>query len=268
MKIPDLTILRSGTWESPLTKGYSNPRFVLNYELECFLGENGETFIDGVRYNLKPHTVIFCKPGQIRFSKFPLKSRFLYFTVCDADEEFNEFLDSLPDSPGENMIVSNLMSSMEQQHLKTDYKSELILKTNLLNCLVELPGTKKKDFRATLHPHQRDVYCAVSYMKDNIYNAKTVADFASCTGYSVPHFNAFFKELLNVTPYEYYMRLKAVEAKRLLLSGRYTVSEISIMLGFSSGSHFCAYFKKNCGMSPGEFVESFRHENIFDYENI
>ena len=103
-------------------------------------------------------------------------------------------------------------------------------------------------------------------MKKHLKERKTVSDFAHCAGYSVPHFNAMFKSLLGVTPYEYYMSLKIAEAKRLILSLEYNTTEIAALLGFNSPSHFCSAFRKNCNMSPGEYEMSFRQSNNFDYE--
>ena len=37
------------------------------------------------------------------------------------------------------------------------------------------------------------------------------------------------------------------------IEGRYTVAEISVMVGFSSPSYFTTSFKKYVGCSPGEY---------------
>ena len=254
MQIPDVNIIRAGKWESENNVRFSKPRFVLQYELECYMDDRGETYIDGVCYKLRKNSVIFCKPGQIRYSRFPFKTRYLYFETADPKSKFCAFLDTLPDYTEVSDKVADIMNEMADNFHKKDYASAFLLNTNLMKCIAELSSVKREISKPVKHPHQQDVFRAINYMKDNLKENKSVADFARETGYSAPHFNAFFKEVLNQTPYEYYTKLKIKEAQRLLISGRNT-TEISNILKFNSGSHFCSVFKKLCGMTPKEYIK-------------
>jgi AraC family transcriptional regulator len=62
-----------------------------------------------------------------------------------------------------------------------------------------------------------------------------------------------FKAETGRTPYEYLLNLKIEKAKKMLKSNEYTVTEISMMCGFSSHSHFTSTFKKKVGISPTEY---------------
>ena len=53
MQIPDVNIIRASKWESENNVRFSKPRFVLQYELECYMYDKGETYIDGVWYKLR-----------------------------------------------------------------------------------------------------------------------------------------------------------------------------------------------------------------------
>ena len=53
MQIPDINIIRASRWESENNVRFSKPRFVLQYELECYMYDKGETYIDGVCYKLR-----------------------------------------------------------------------------------------------------------------------------------------------------------------------------------------------------------------------
>ncbi len=261
MELPNLNIENVGTWQSPEGMERSRPRFVLRYELECYLGETGETWIDGVHCDLHHGTITFCRPGQLRFSRFPFHSRFLYFDVTDPSGEFGEFLASLPSCLPPNRELAQTLETMEARFHEGDYRSRLELQTLLFQSLIALSRSGGVRMTKKPRPKQDEVFRVIRHMKSHLYESQSVTDFATLTGYSVPHFNAFFRELLGTTPYEYYLRLKMLEARRLLLSERYNSTETARLLGFSSSSHFCAAFREACGQTPREFVAAFRREN-------
>ena len=266
MNIPSIDVVKNGYWQSPEGSTKSIPRFVQRYELEYFLGDGGETWIDGVHYKLSKGCVVFCTPGQMRFSRFPFKVKYLYFELSPADNEFARFLSSLPNHVVSSEKIGYFMDLIADSSNQSDYISNLGLQAELISCLVELAGRGQRIPSKICHPHQKDVFCAITYMKEHLKERKTVSDFACCTGYSVPHFNSVFKSLLGVTPYEYYITLKIAEAKRLILSLNYNTTEVAALLGFNSPSHFCSVFRKVCNMSPKEYEMSFRHNNNIDYE--
>lgn len=61
------------------------------------------------------------------------------------------------------------------------------------------------------------------------------------------------KGLTGENPSVFFKCYKLNRAKELILEGRYTVSEIADMTGFSTLSHFSTSFKKQFGVSPSEY---------------
>jgi len=80
-----------------------------------------------------------------------------------------------------------------------------------------------------------------------------VADYAELLGVSARHLGARVRESFGVTPGEAIRRRKHLEACRLLLHTSRSVAGISEMLGFSDPSWFIRAFKRQSGMTPGEF---------------
>lgn len=62
-----------------------------------------------------------------------------------------------------------------------------------------------------------------------------------------------FKGLMNETPNSYFKKYKLNRAAELLKSGKYNISEVSDMTGFSSLSYFSVSFKKQFGVKPTEY---------------
>lgn len=69
-------------------------------------------------------------------------------------------------------------------------------------------------------------------------------------GYS--YFRKMFKSYTGVAPHQYYLELKIMRAKELLLSTDKSVKEISFELGFQSIHYFSRIFKSKTGTNPSE----------------
>ncbi|MFV0375849.1 MAG: AraC family transcriptional regulator [Mangrovibacterium sp.] len=69
-------------------------------------------------------------------------------------------------------------------------------------------------------------------------------------GYS--YFRKMFKNYTGVAPHQYYLELKIMRARELLLSTDKSVKEISFELGFQSIHYFSRIFKSKTGTSPSE----------------
>ena len=67
-------------------------------------------------------------------------------------------------------------------------------------------------------------------------------------------FNYKLKELTGDTPGVFFRKYKLNHAARLLREGRYNVSEVAALTGFSTAAHFAVAFKKQFGVVPSEYV--------------
>jgi AraC-like DNA-binding protein len=63
-----------------------------------------------------------------------------------------------------------------------------------------------------------------------------------------------FKELFGTTIFDFYQSQRMEHAKFLLYEKGLTVTEVSVMLGYSSISHFSTAFKKHTGLKPCELL--------------
>jgi AraC-like DNA-binding protein len=81
---------------------------------------------------------------------------------------------------------------------------------------------------------------------------------AAAAGYSRYHFVRLFKETYGDTPGRYLSRRRIERARELLRSANLTVTEICMIVGFTSLGTFCTRFKEQVGMTPTEFRERAR----------
>jgi AraC-like DNA-binding protein len=65
-------------------------------------------------------------------------------------------------------------------------------------------------------------------------------------------FKSVFKEMYQTPFHQYFMRYKMEQAKQLLESGRYSVKQISEVLGYTTPIKFVIVFKKYQKVTPGK----------------
>jgi AraC-like DNA-binding protein len=80
-----------------------------------------------------------------------------------------------------------------------------------------------------------------------------VAAVAARAGYSRYHFVRLFSEVYGETPGAYLARRRIERAQDLLRTANLTVTEICLLVGFTSLGTFCTRFKEQTGMTPTEF---------------
>ncbi|GAA4624922.1 hypothetical protein GCM10023196_027050 [Actinoallomurus vinaceus] len=76
---------------------------------------------------------------------------------------------------------------------------------------------------------------------------------AAHAGYSRYHFVRRFRDAYGETPGLYLTRRRIERAQDLLRSANLTVTEICMLVGFTSLGTFCTRFRRQVGMTPSEF---------------
>jgi AraC-like DNA-binding protein len=76
---------------------------------------------------------------------------------------------------------------------------------------------------------------------------------AAEAGFSKFHFARSFKDAYGETPANYLTRRRVERAKDLLRAANLTVTEVCMLVGFSSLGSFSSRFSELVGMSPSEF---------------
>lgn len=82
---------------------------------------------------------------------------------------------------------------------------------------------------------------------------RSVASYAQELGVSAGHLHSLVKEATGRTPGRLIRGRLALEAKRLLSSTELTVRQVARETGFADPAYFCRFFRRETGVSPGEF---------------
>lgn len=97
------------------------------------------------------------------------------------------------------------------------------------------------------------IKAVIDYMNENYTTGVSCTELANLIKMNKFGFIRSFKAETRKTPYEYLLDLKIEKAKKMLKGNDYSITEVSMMCGFSSHSHFTSTFKKKAGLSPTEY---------------
>ena len=93
---------------------------------------------------------------------------------------------------------------------------------------------------------------AVTLMEANIEEPLSTDDIANLVGLSRRQLERLFKQYLGSLPSRYYLELRLQRSRQLLLETHYSIVQVGLMCGFSSGSHFSTAFGTLFGNTPRE----------------
>jgi len=90
-------------------------------------------------------------------------------------------------------------------------------------------------------------------MRSNLQAMPELSPYAEKCKVSVDYFRNQFKQYTGLSPHQYHLDLKTMQAKELLITSSKSIKEISYELGFESVHYFSRFFKKKVGLNALEF---------------
>lgn len=97
-------------------------------------------------------------------------------------------------------------------------------------------------------------------IEDNITGDIDVNLLAGKLAMSTSSLYRKMKALTGISTVEYIRKYKMQYAEHLLLEGKYSISEISFMVGMNSVAYFRRCFKIEYGMIPSEYLKKLKGE--------
>src|SRR5690606_14360514 len=107
----------------------------------------------------------------------------------------------------------------------------------------------------TQDPTTQALHEARRYIEAHFTEDRTLDALGQHVGMSKYHLLRAFKQMYGATPPQYQIRLRIHHAKRLLRLHYLTVAEVAAKVGYDSVSAFCRAFRREVGVSPGEYRE-------------
>lgn len=242
------------------------------YLIILFTKGSGTHEIDFETLPVEPGTLFILKPGQMHYwqlsddidgyvffhSKEFYDKRFV--TASLNDFEFYSSFQNAPCIKLAGKPLQDLQSLMLDLVLENEGNEKL--KWQKIHTLVTLIYiTISRQYRPTYKigsfVYLKRIRDFEELIESNFKRLRFTKQYARLLHISEKHLNRITKACLNKTSTQLIGDRILLEAKRMLMHSEYNVNQISEELGFSDTSYFIRFFKKNIGVTPLKFLNSY-----------
>lgn len=205
--------------------------------------------------NLEPNSkhVILIISIKVFHSFFSQVADLIHF-LDDENKDKKYYLDKEL-SPSEVLVLNQICK--EQMH---DSLQNLYIKGKVYE-LLSLYFNKNKDSEQSC-PFLDDeenvdkIKNAKQIVINNMAEPPSLQELAEQIGLTVPKLNDGFRHIYGDSIFNFLLDYKLEFARKMLLSKKHNVSEISLQVGYSTASHFISAFKKKYGTTPKQYMMS------------
>lgn len=151
-------------------------------------------------------------------------------------------------------LFQQLMSLLQS----SEFAAQLLVKSLLYELLYSyMDSCGPEDIKPVLTVDHLALSELVQYIESNLHQKITVTGLANRVGYHPNYFFKLFKKSFGISPNQYVLNRRMERAKSMVVSGRFSNSEIAEQLGFSNPQYFSTLFKRDTGFTPQEYKKAF-----------
>lgn len=213
-------------------------------------------------YNLTPGMLLFHKPREFHriWSNGDTAPHLMLLSFKahgDGMEHFENACFKLP--PDKWPKISEIMTYMPLHNERGSLTGRDNLSLNrgavkLTELLLDLIGMG--EYHQTVDNADEIRYAnIVSVMKNNLDKMLTVEEIADLCGLGTSNMKRIFAKFSGVGAAKYFLSLKMWKAMEMLDGGMKS-GEVAERLGFSEIAYFYTAFKRECGMTPREYIKN------------
>lgn len=238
-------------------EGETHPYWELTYVDSGSLITN----IDGIEYELQQHDIVFYAPGQFHTQRTDKTRPCSFLTIIfEMDCPYYEAL--ITQTFHSSRKIVNLLQDFISTCDDTENNYNDLLFCYLSQIIVELLQSKTmKNTKVAQSPIQQKfenefLNEIILYINQNYSIPITVDHLCHKFSISRSSLQQLFNKNINIAPKQYITNIKLKHAKLLIKENKYTISEISEKLGFTSIHYFSRKFKNEFNISPSDYAKS------------
>ena len=233
-------------------------RTCTTFEIEYFLEEGNNIFLNGNAYHVKKNRVHICSPGDVRNSELPFKTKFVKFS---AEGKLADMLNAAPRyfRVYRSFEALALLDEIIMLWTSSD-PNELLLNGKLLTYISLILEEANSAQKASSYK-RKIVMQAQSYIKEHFGEQIKLSDIAKEVNLSPNYFHTLFTEVCGITPHDYLVEHRVSIAKNLLITADLSLSAIAEKCGFKNQQYLTSVFKLKTGSSPAQFKKE--HQSAY-----
>lgn len=271
LKTHPLFVTSCGTYHLINTPKFSThrPEGRIDYQILYVASGRTSFYIDGVEQTIPAGNMIIYRPGEEQqYSYYGVdhpEVYWLHFTGGNVHNLLRKY------GITDKMHIIRTGISLEYKRIflqiiqelklcRVDYESLAVNYFEQLLVLIhrQLEQTPRERSQFLI----QEIDSAIRFFHENYHTPISIEEYASSHHMSVSWFIRSFKEYTGSTPTQYILSLRISNAQTLLGSTNYNITEIAEIVGYDNPLYFSRLFRKQSGMSPSEFRNRLRAENI------
>ena len=183
-------------------------------------------------------------PNEENYISMLLSEKSSFYLFDDISAEMIPILISM-----ESILHRNPIESMDKLILKSKTIELLYL---FFTKLIDRP---QKNMLGKIHPQDfKKIFEIKAFIQENYYKEIKVKRVANEFSFSESKLQKMFSHVFGKSLYQYLVTIRMQQAKLLLKSGKYSVSEVGGMVGYTNLSHFSSMFFKHHGIYPKQCI--------------
>jgi AraC family transcriptional regulator, transcriptional activator of pobA len=244
------------------------------YHLVYFSIGSGNHSIDFVNFSVEAGQIYFMNPGQVHSWNFSAKpdgyivnfsEQYINALIANSryTDQFsffsgiaNQQVISIPKE--ERTRIEEILKTVVQEGNSQNILKDDFARTALIQLFIFVSrytnfedGKEKSNYNSVvLHNFQR-------LIEQHYKEKKLTKDYAAILFVTPNHLNAVSKDATGRSAGELIRDRILLEAKRLLINAKMSISEIAFELDFKDNSYFTKFFKKYEGVAPETFRKQF-----------
>jgi len=234
-------VFNQGTYALELKEEHSLLLYNPQKELPLNLELAPQTWVISVIISIKKFHALFCNEAD-------------YIPFLSAENQDKKYYNDGKISPSMSIVLSQIFNFNLNPSVKNlYYKGKGYELLSLYFNRTEDPNAEQCPFLID-EENVMKIRQAKEIILSNIAEPPGLQELADKVGLNLKKLKMGFKQIYGDTVYGFLFDYKMDYARKLLDSGSYNVNEVGLKIGYSTGSHFIAAFKKKYATTPKKYL--------------
>ncbi len=241
------------------------------YLIHYVMRGRGSYFCKGKAFEVEENQIFLIRPNEECTYKAdeddPWEYYFVAFSGADAVDIVNhiDWTDEYVFTPKNKKSIRSIMKSLFMIK-RVDAIGRCLVLSSIYKLFAELLGGNAVLTEGEASPTGEELSVgeetlifnnAKRYIEENLSSNISVDALAKHLGLHRTSLYRLFKKTVGISVTKYILNIRMDKAAYYLLNTRLSLSEISLMVGFSDYAHFFRTFKKTFGFGPTEYRNKF-----------
>ena len=238
------------------------------HEIYFLLEGATKYFINNEIIYIDTNQAAFVKSGYIHKTSYNESAYSKRMLICFTSEFIGEQYLGMINELGKKKVFSLEEKSdicnafMKLYNEYTDEKPYCAeqCKNLLRELIINLSRLQMPDYSQILSANETLIQTAAKYISSHLSDDINLHSLAVMYAMSDSHFSRIFKQYTGLGISKYIKLTRLRKAEKLLVSGKYSITEIALKCGFNNSNYFISEFKKHKGITPFKYA-SLNKEN-------